>query len=118
MTFQRSPRPARMTRRHLLTVAGGAAAYPALPALGKPAPEAQGSLRNQTILTEISPKWIRVVFGGVEIADSRKVLLLIERGRTPVYYFPRRDVRTERLERASLQTHHETLGDASYYTLK
>lgn len=39
-----------------------------------------------------SPKWLRVVFGGEVIADSKQTILLRESGKLPVYYFPRKDV--------------------------
>ena len=42
---------------------------------------------------EPSPRWVRVRFGGQFVADSRRVLLLREPGRIPVYYFPSEDVR-------------------------
>src|SRR5262245_15921603 len=44
---------------------------------------------------EPSPRWVRVRFAGQFVADSRRVLLLREPGRVPVYYFPREDVRAE-----------------------
>ena len=53
------------------------------------------------VALEPSPKQVRVVFAGVTIADSRRALLLRERGRTPRYYFPRADVRTEYLKRST-----------------
>jgi uncharacterized protein (DUF427 family) len=43
-------------------------------------------------------KWVRVSFGGEFIADSKNVLLLRQKGRSPVYYFPQEDVRLESLE--------------------
>jgi len=46
---------------------------------------------------EPSPRWVRVRFGGQFVADSRRVLLLREPGRIPVYYFPRADVRADAL---------------------
>ncbi len=39
-----------------------------------------------------NPKWVRVQFAGQVIADSRRVLLLREKGAMPVYYFPKEDV--------------------------
>ena len=42
-----------------------------------------------------SPKWLRVFFGGEVIADSRRVILLRERGQLPVYYVPQEDVRMD-----------------------
>jgi uncharacterized protein (DUF427 family) len=44
---------------------------------------------------EPSPRWVRVCFGGQTVADSKRVMLLREPGRLPVYYFPRADVRAE-----------------------
>ena len=44
------------------------------------------------IRAEISPKWIRVKFGGVTIADSKRVLIVTETGKLPVYYFHQSDV--------------------------
>jgi uncharacterized protein (DUF427 family) len=46
---------------------------------------------------EPSPRWVRVRFGGQTVADSRRVLLVRDPGRVPVYYFPRADVRAELL---------------------
>ena len=79
-------------RQHLLTMLGGAIyAAPSLQAAPQ-AHELQTNFKNEAVQTEISPKWVRVTFGGEVIADSRRVLLVIERGRTPVYYFPQQDV--------------------------
>jgi uncharacterized protein (DUF427 family) len=44
---------------------------------------------------EPSPRWVRVRFGGETVADSKRVMLLREPGRVPVYYFPRADVRAD-----------------------
>src|SRR5262245_55117005 len=41
------------------------------------------------------PRWVRVRFGGRFVADSRRVMLLRQPGRVPVYYFPRDDVRLD-----------------------
>jgi uncharacterized protein (DUF427 family) len=46
---------------------------------------------------EPSSRWVRVRFGGQTVADSKRVMLLREPGRLPVYYFPRADVRAELL---------------------
>jgi uncharacterized protein (DUF427 family) len=45
-----------------------------------------------------SPRWVRVYFNDHLIGDSHQVMLLRESGRLPVYYFPRKDVRTEYFE--------------------
>jgi uncharacterized protein (DUF427 family) len=55
-------------------------------------------------LLEPSPRWVRVRVAGQFVADSKRVLLLREPGRLPVYYFPRSDVRTECLVPASHAT--------------
>jgi uncharacterized protein (DUF427 family) len=44
---------------------------------------------------EESRRRVRVVFGGVNIADSTRVMLLHEFGRLPVFYFPMEDVRMD-----------------------
>ena len=66
----------------------------------------------------ISPKWVRVYFGGEFIADSRNVLLLRQKGHLPVYYFPREDVRMEFLEESTYSRDLDGLGEASYYKIK
>jgi uncharacterized protein (DUF427 family) len=53
--------------------------------------------RDHSHELEPSPRWVRVRFAGQFVADSRRVLLLREPGRIPVYYFPRADVRTDAL---------------------
>jgi uncharacterized protein (DUF427 family) len=52
---------------------------------------------------EPTPRWIRVRFGGVTIADSKRALLLRQYspGRLPTYYFPLADVRMDLLEPVS-----------------
>jgi len=118
MRIPRSSKFLPMTRRNLLTMLGGAVyAYPALQGTAQSA-ELQTSFKNQAIQTELSPKWIRVMFGGEVIADSRRVLMVLERGRTPVYYFPQQDVRMDRMTPANFHPHNDRMGDASYYTLK
>ena len=52
---------------------------------------------------EIEPtaRWVRVKFGGEFVADSKRVLLVRERGKLPLYYFPKEDVCTDWLELAT-----------------
>jgi uncharacterized protein (DUF427 family) len=59
-----------------------------------PADPSARDLRHEL---EASPRWVRVRFAGQFVADSRRVLLLREPGRIPVYYFPRADVRADAL---------------------
>lgn len=44
-----------------------------------------------------SPRWVRTILGGVTIASSKRMKLLYEPGKLPVYYFPQEDVRTDLL---------------------
>src|SRR5258705_13944425 len=114
-------------RQHLLTMLGGAI-YTAPSLQSAPSgriiqaktesAELQTSFKNQVVQTELSPKWIRVTFGGEVIADSRRVLMVLEQRRTPVYYFPQQDVRMERLTPTKTQTQNPRMGDASYFTVK
>jgi uncharacterized protein (DUF427 family) len=67
---------------------------------------------------EPSSKWVRVIFGGETIADSRHVMLMREAGHTPVYYFPQADVRMDRLEPTDHTTHCPYKGDARYWTVR
>lgn len=43
------------------------------------------------------PRWVRARFGGEWVADSKRVQLLIEPRKLPVFYFPRDDVRPDLL---------------------
>ena len=49
------------------------------------------------IAVEPSPRRVRVVFGDQTIADSKRVVLFRQNRGTPVYYFPRADVRSDLL---------------------
>jgi uncharacterized protein (DUF427 family) len=46
---------------------------------------------------EPSPRWVRTYFGGAKIADSKRALLMYERGPIPTYWFPIEDVRLDHL---------------------
>lgn len=66
----------------------------------------QSSVRDFLIagpVVEPTPRWVRVRFGGVVVADSKRALLLRQYGpdRLPTYYFPQGDVRMDLLERAA-----------------
>ena len=59
---------------------------------GNPAPGYEKH-PDHYVEARLSPKWVRAVFGGETIADSRRALIVRERRHTPVYYFPKEDVR-------------------------
>jgi len=60
---------------------------------------------------------VQVTFDGELVADSDDVVVMTEGRYDPVYYFPRKDVRMERLSRTNHRTHCPFKGDASYFTL-
>lgn len=66
---------------------------------------------------EVCAKRIRVLYGGVTVADSVAARLLHETRHTPVYYFPRADVRMDLMARTDHESFCPFKGDASYWTL-
>lgn len=56
---------------------------------------------DQRVEIEPSARWVRVKFGGEFVADSKRVLLVRETGKLPLYYFPKENVRTDWLEPAA-----------------
>lgn len=75
-------------------------------------------LRAHTLYFEDCPKWVRTVFNGETIADSRRVKRLHETGHLPIYYFPESDVRMQHLEKSDRVTHCPFKGDATYWTVR
>ncbi len=67
---------------------------------------------------EPSPRWVRVVFNGQTVADSKQAKLLRETGLLPVYYFPREDVRMDLMEATPRHTQCQYKGEASYWTIR
>src|SRR5205085_9305465 len=67
---------------------------------------------------EDSRRRVHVIFGGVTIADSTRVMLLHEFGRLPVFYFPIEDVRMDVMEATQHSTNSPLKGDASYRTIR
>jgi len=61
---------------------------------------------------------VQVKFNGEVIADSAEAIRLEEGDYPPVYYFPRKDVRMERLSRTNHHTYCPFKGTASYFSLK
>jgi len=74
--------------------------------------------RRGLILFEDSPRRIRGVFEGETVVDSRRVKLLHEYGHLPIYYFPREEVRFDRLEPTDHHTRCPYKGEASYWSVR
>jgi uncharacterized protein (DUF427 family) len=72
---------------------------------------------DHTVYFEDSPRRVRVRFNGETVADSCRMKLLHEFGVLPTYYFPRDDVRMERLTPTDHHTHCGLKGDASYWSI-
>lgn len=60
---------------------------------------------------------VRVMFNGDVIADSLDAVELQESNHGTVYYFPRDDVKMDRLARSPHRTYCPFKGDASYYSV-
>ena len=60
---------------------------------------------------------VRVTLKGELIAESRDALRMSEGNYPPVYYFPRKDVKMDRLVRSAHTTHCPFKGDASYFSV-
>jgi uncharacterized protein (DUF427 family) len=87
-----------------------------------PAP-GYGKYPNHRITTKPAGRRVRVVVKGEVIADSTDAIEMRETMEgsviaPAVYYFPRKDVKMERLERTVHRTYCPFKGHASYYSLK
>ncbi len=67
---------------------------------------------------EASSRRVRVVFGGITIADSRWAKRVLETSHPPVYYIPLEDIQREYLVLTKKHSWCEWKGEASYYTLE
>ncbi|HET9847514.1 MAG TPA: DUF427 domain-containing protein [Candidatus Dormibacteraeota bacterium] len=70
------------------------------------------------LVFEPTQRRVRVMFGGTTIADSRGVMLMIEKKRLAAYYFPASDVRLDLLQPTEFTSHHPGKGEAHFYSLK
>jgi uncharacterized protein (DUF427 family) len=84
---------------------------------GNPAPGFK-KRPDHRIVTKPAGVRVQVKLKGELIADSRDTLRMEEGTYPAVYYFPRKDVKMERLVRSSHHTHCPFKGDASYYSFK
>src|SRR5918997_6112617 len=70
---------------------------------------------DHPITIEPNAHRVRVVLGGVIVAETTRALTLKEATLPPVQYIPREDVEMDLLERSSRKTHCPYKGDASYW---
>src|SRR5712692_11226877 len=70
------------------------------------------------ILFEPTQRRVRVLLGGITVADSRAVMLLLENKRLAIYYFPAKDVRLDLFVPTSYTSNHPGKGQASFYSVK
>jgi uncharacterized protein (DUF427 family) len=63
----------------------------------------------EDVLIEESPRWVRGRLDGETVVDSRRVRLLYESGRLPVWLFPEEDVRLDRLPADAVHRRHDLL---------
>lgn len=61
---------------------------------------------------------VRVTFAGEVVADTRRPLVVHESRHEPVVYFPREDVRLDRMQRTDHETFCPFKGEACYWTLR
>ena len=73
---------------------------------------------DKVVFVEPTVKRVRAMLGGETVVDSRRALLLFEKGHLPVYYFPLEDVREDLLEETDEHTTCPRKGEASYYTIR
>lgn len=64
-----------------------------------------------------NPHRVRVVLGGVIVAETTRALTLTEATLPLVQYIPREDAAMDLLDRTDHATHCPYKGDASYYTV-
>jgi uncharacterized protein (DUF427 family) len=67
---------------------------------------------------EVSPRRVRIVFGGATLADSKRAVLLREAKRLPIYYFPQQDIRMEFMQPSGRRAQDEHKGEAMYWTIR
>ncbi len=86
------------------------------PSTGNPAPGYK-KYPDHRIETKPAKERVRVTFNGEVIADTRDAIRMEEGSYPAVFYFPRKDVKMERLIRSSHRTHCPFKGDAAYFSL-
>ncbi|MFQ5970894.1 MAG: DUF427 domain-containing protein [Alphaproteobacteria bacterium] len=73
---------------------------------------------NELALFEPSPRRVRAVFNKQVVGDSKRMMLLHEPKRLPVYYFPKEGVRFDFLEPSEHTTHSEYKGEGVFWHVR
>jgi len=73
---------------------------------------------DHRIVIKPASQRVQVTLNGEVIADTKNAIRMEEGTYPAVYYFPRGDVKMDRLERTSHKTHCPFKGDASHYSFK
>lgn len=61
---------------------------------------------------------VRAMVGGVEVANSKNVKLLLESKKMPIYYFPAEDVRLDLMRASDRRRDFDLKGTAEYYDIE
>jgi uncharacterized protein (DUF427 family) len=69
------------------------------------------------ITVEENPHRVRVLIGGVIVAETTRALTLKEATLRPVQYIPREDAQMDLFDRTDHTSHCPYKGDATYYTV-
>lgn len=72
---------------------------------------------DYTVRLELSPRRVRVAFGGETIVDTTRAVLMYETRHYAVYYFPMADIRTDLMTRTDEKTFCPFKGEASYWSI-
>jgi uncharacterized protein (DUF427 family) len=72
---------------------------------------------DHPITIEPNPHRVRVLVGGVIVAETTRALTLKEARLPPVQYIPREDAQMDLFERTEHKSHCPYKGDAAYYTV-
>jgi uncharacterized protein (DUF427 family) len=72
---------------------------------------------DHPITIEPNPHRVRVLIGGVIVAETTRALTLKEAQLAPVQYIPREDAQMDLFDRTDHTSHCPYKGDATYYTV-